>query len=203
MHTIYKWFLGLYHENLYNFLAGFDCDLIPNQTNQFNGVIGFVTLAVVLLITCLYYFIRHARFNGFFSWLTILGIVALFSWGYGFGIVESQSNEIPNYVIYGIDNCYMPDGSEAVEAEEIDEEGIEEDDEIEEFDDEEAVEDGGCNSLQPRSDAIPMITLQTYIGFGFANMFVGMLMFFIFSFVLKRFSQDCRHTPWTSIWPKH
>lgn len=201
MHAIYKWFLGLYHENLYNFLAGFDCDLIYNQTNQFNGVIGIVTIAVVLLIAILYYFVHHARFNGVFSWLIVLGVVAIFSWSYGFEIVKSQANEIPNYVIYGIDNCYMPDGSvdEAI----VDADDVEVDDEIDEFDDEEGVVNGGCNSLQPRADAIPMINMQTYIGFGFANMFIGICWFIIFSFLLKRFSQDCRHTPWASLWPKH
>lgn len=202
MHTIYKWFLGLYHENLYNFLAGFDCDLIYNQTNQLDGVIGIVTISVVFLITCLYYFIRHARFNGFFSWLIILGVVALFSWGYGFGSVESQKNDIPNYVIYGIDNCYMPDGSD-VSNETSEDEMVEDDGEIDDYEDDDALPIGGCNSLQPRADAIPMITYQSFIGFGFANMIIGMIWFILFSFVFKRFSRDCRHTPWTSLWPKH
>lgn len=181
MHSIYKWFVGLYHENLYNFLAGFDCDLMPGGTNQFDGVIGIVTIAVVLLIACLYYFVRHARFNGILSWCTILGVVALFSWGYGFGIVRSQLNDMPNYVVYGNENCYLPDGSE--------------------IEDNSVV--GGCNSLQPKSDAQPMLTTQTFIGFGFANMFIGMIWFFLFSIILKRFSPSCRHTPWPSIWPKH
>lgn len=201
MHTIYKWFLGLYHENLYNFLAGFDCDLIYNQTNQLDGVIGIVTVAVVLLITCLYYFIRHARFNGFFSWLIILGVVALFSWGYGFGIVESQKNEIPNYVIYGVDNCYMPDENEAVSLGGT--QNTNEGEELDEYDDEDILPIGGCNSLQPNADAPHQVTNKSFIGFGFANMFIGMIWFILFSFLFKRFSQDCRHTPWTSLWPKH
>ena len=206
MHSIYKWFVGLYHENLYNFLAGFDCDYILNQTNQFNGVIGIVTIAVVLLIACLYYFVRHARFNGILSWCTILGVVALFSWGYGFGIVRSQLNDMPNYVVYGIENCYLPDGSEIEDEEgefDPESEGEEEySDEVESDEDFDSVE-GGCNSLQPKSDAQPMLTTQTFIGFGFANMFIGMIWFFLFSIILKRFSPSCRHTPWSSIWPKH
>lgn len=206
MHSIYKWFVGLYHENLYKFLAGFDCEDILNQTNQFNGVIGIVTIAVVLVIALLYYFLRHARFNGIISWLIVLGVVAFFSWGYGFGIVKSQLNDMPNYVVYGIENCYLPDGTEeyaeegedaTVDEDEISDEKIESDEE--EFD----APEGGCNSLQPQQDAQPMITTQTFVGFGFANMFIGMIWFLLFSILLKRFSPSCRHTPWPSIWPKH
>lgn len=181
MHSIYKWFVGLYHENLYNFLAGFDCDLILKQANQFDGAIGIVTIIGILLIACLYYFVHHTRFNGFISWLVVLGVVALFSWGYGFGIVNNQKNDMPHYVIYGVDNCYLPN----------------------ETDDEISVTGGGCNSLVPLQDAQPMVTTQTYVGFGFANMFIGMIWFFLFSLILKRFSPSCRHTPWLSIWPKH
>lgn len=204
MHSIYKWFVGLYHENLYNFLAGFDCDFIHNQANQFDGAIGIVTIIVILLIACLYYFVHHTRFNGFISWLVVLGVVALFSWGYGFGIVNNQKNDMPQYVIYGVENCYLPNGLTGTNgggtkedyeyAEDYD--GYETDDEI-------SVTGGGCNSLVPLQDAQPMVTTQTYVGFGFANMFIGMIWFFLFSFILKRFSPSCRHTPWVSLWPKH
>ena len=188
MHVFYKWFLGLYHENLYNFLAGFDCNMDPTQTNQFNGVIGIVTLLVVALLACLFYFVRHAKFNGILSWFVVWLLVAGFSFGFGLGYVKSQSHEIPNYVIYGIENCEDPDSA-------TDEYGFyaEEDDFV----------NVGCNSMQPFDWAVPMVTNQTYIGFGFANMIIGMLWFLLFSFIMKRFSRDCRHTPWPSIWPKH
>lgn len=190
MHSIYKWFVGLYHENLYNYLAGFDCDLMPGGTNQFDGVIGIVTIAVVLLIACLYYFVRHARFNGILSWCAVLGIVALFSWGYGFGIVHSQESDIPACFMYGYDNYSGAAVESNEEAEYEDEEYY---DETEETESEEVAEE----------EAKPVLTTQTYIGFGFANMFIGMIWFFLFSIIFKRFSPSCRHTPWPSIWPKH
>lgn len=170
MHEIYKWFVGLYHTNLWDYLVGFDCNYDLTAPNQFNGWIGIVTLVVALLFACLFYFVRHARFNGFFSWLVILLLVAAFSWGYGYGIVKHQESDIPNYVIYGMENC---------------------------------VGSGDCYSLQAQDGAWPQVTNATFVGFGFANMFIGMIYFILFSFVLKRFSRDCRHTPWPSLWPKH
>lgn len=193
MHVIYKWFVGLYHENLYNFLAGFDCDFYLTGTNQFNGVIGIGTIAIALLFACLFYFVRHTRFNGILSWLVVLAIVALLSWSFGFGIVKSQENDMPNYVRYGVENC-SSDGSYTEDAEDYyDGDGT----------GEQSDANTGCNSLQPNDGAQPQLTPQTYIGFGFANMLIGVIWFFLFSVVLKRFSPSCRHTPWPSFWPKH
>lgn len=185
MHTIYQWFVGLYHENLYNFLAGFDCDMMHTQANQFNGTIGIVTLLGVALLTCLFYFTSHAKFNGIFSWLFIMLLVAVFSWNFGYWEVKGQHNDMPNYVIYGIENCEGQDDAY------YDEDG------------EEVSVAVGCNALQPIDGATPVITNKTYVGFGFANMFIGIIYFILISFIIKRFSLDCRHTPWPSIWPKH
>lgn len=38
--------------------------------------------------------------------------------------------------------------------------------------------------------------------FAFANVIVFLEMFLLFSIVFKRFSTNCKHTPWKSIWPK-
>lgn len=47
------------------------------------------------------------------------------------------------------------------------------------------------------------INEMAFIDFGFTNAIVAILWFLLFSVILKRFSTDCRHTPWKSIWPKH
>jgi hypothetical protein len=36
-------------------------------------------------------------------------------------------------------------------------------------------------------------------GFGVANMFVATMFFIIFSFIFKRLSSSCKHTPWKSL----
>lgn len=38
--------------------------------------------------------------------------------------------------------------------------------------------------------------------FGLANAVVSIVLFFLLSVLLKRWSTICRHTPWQSLWPK-
>ncbi len=47
------------------------------------------------------------------------------------------------------------------------------------------------------------IDSMAYVAFGFSNTIVAVIWFLLFSVILKRFSTDCRHTPWKSIWPRH
>ena len=37
----------------------------------------------------------------------------------------------------------------------------------------------------------------------YVMMIPGIIYFILISFIIKRFSLDCRHTPWPSLWPKH
>lgn len=38
--------------------------------------------------------------------------------------------------------------------------------------------------------------------FAFANAIVFVELFLLFTIVFKRFSTNCKHTPWKSVWPK-
>ncbi len=38
--------------------------------------------------------------------------------------------------------------------------------------------------------------------FAFANVIVFLEMFVLFTVIFKRFSTNCKHTPWKSLWPK-
>lgn len=204
---IYKWFSGLYHDNLYNYFAGYDCNMVAGGDNHFI-LIGIVTLAIAAIIVLLFYFIRHSKMSGIISWLVVLLMVALLSWGWGFGY--SKSMEYPAYVTYGSANCYCP--VEEVEEYELDDQG-EESEFDEAFEEEMTEEDGSqtitnnggcsCEELQANDGVNPQVNNSTFIMFGLSNMIIGVLWFILISIIVKRFSVDCRNTPWKSLWPKH
>lgn len=57
-------------------------------------------------------------------------------------------------------------------------------------------------SQQPDGSSVITITDMDCWMFGLANGIVSFLLFFILSVVFKRWSRNCRHTPWRSIFPK-
>lgn len=170
--NIYSWFRSFYGDNIYNFLQGLDCDFQPGGPNRFL-IIGLITLGIAALMCCLFYFVKRGRFNSFVSWIVVLATTAVFSFAYGFGHSYSLQNEMPAYVIYGIDNVQC------------------------------VQEPCNCSTLIPYDDAQPQVTTTTFFMFGFVNAIIGMGMFFILSIILKRFSTTAKHTPWESLWPKH
>ncbi len=177
--NIYSWLRSFYGDNLYNFLQGLDCDFQPGDPNRFL-IIGLITLGIVALMCCLFYFIKRGRFNGLGSWTIALATTAVFTFAYGFGHPYSLQNDMPAYVIYGIDNVHCPQDPETGEQ----------------------MESCGCGDLIPYDDTQPLVTTTTFLLFGFANSIIAMGMFFILSIFLKRFSTTAKHTPWKSLWPK-
>lgn len=169
--NIYSWLRSFYGDNLYNFLKGLDCDLQSGGPNRFL-IIGLITLGIAALMCCLFYFVKRGRFNSFVSWIVVLAATAVFSFAYGFGHSYSLQNEMPAYVIYGIDNVQC------------------------------VQEPCDCFTLIPYDDAQPQVTTTTFLLFGFANAIIAIGMFIILSIILKRFSTTAKHTPWKSLWPK-
>ena len=55
-----------------------------------------------------------------------------------------------------------------------------------------------CQDLVYSSDGTQTITGIDCWGFGGANFIVSFILFVVFSFILKRFSSNCTHTPWKS-----
>lgn len=179
MKSIYSWFQGIYGYDLYDYLRGMDCsgDLVLG--NRFI-TIGFVTLGVVSVITALYYFLRHARFCKIGSWFIVMAIVAVFGFFWGFGYTKQQyNNNMSDYHVYGYENCEAPQ----------DEYG-------------QPLDDYSCDELTPISGASELITGGTCVNFGWANMLIAICFYIILSIVVKRFSINCKHTPWKSVWPK-
>lgn len=211
---IYKWFSGLYHDNLWDYFAGFDCDKNGGGDNYFI-LIGIVTVVISAIIALLFYFIRHSKMSGIISWLVVLLVVALLSWGWGYGYSKSidKKGNYPAYVIFGTNNCYCPaeesedfvasDDEELVYSTELDDEEIYEEDL--EAGSQTITNNGGCSceELQPNDGVKPQVNNSTFIMFGLSNMIIGVLWFILISIIVKRFSVDCRNTPWKSLWPKH
>lgn len=54
----------------------------------------------------------------------------------------------------------------------------------------------------PNGDVIENVTAYHCWMFGTANAIVSAAFFCLLSAVVKRWSRNCRHTPWKSIWPK-
>ena len=51
-------------------------------------------------------------------------------------------------------------------------------------------------------DGSPMIDSGNCFGFGLANLIVSAMFFFVISVIVKRFSSNCRNTPFVSLFPK-
>ena len=54
----------------------------------------------------------------------------------------------------------------------------------------------------PDGAVIERITTSNCLWFGVANGIVSLILFTILSIIIKRWSRNCRHTPWKSIYPK-
>lgn len=176
--NIFSWFANLYGWNLYDFLRGADCEGFETMSSRF-PLIGIVLFCFVTLVFALYYFLPHARFNKLPSWLIVTGVVGLFCFFWGFGYTIHQQSTIPAFQLYGIENVEAP----------YDETG-------------EQMESPSCNQLVPRDGAVPQIGANNFVMFGISSMIIGIVLFFILSIVFKRWSDNCKDTPWTSIWPK-
>ena len=176
--NIYSWFRDIYGTELYDYLKGVDCNGAFIGPNHFI-TIGLITIAIAFVISCLFYFVRHAKFNHFLSWLIILCVVGAINllFGYGFTYNEYQGN-MPDYVIYGMENVTNPtdDNGDPIECE-------------------------TCECMIPVANAIQKVSTDTCWKFGLANMLIAIMFFLVFSIILKRFSKDCQHTPWKSLFP--
>ena len=51
-------------------------------------------------------------------------------------------------------------------------------------------------------DGSPKIDSGNCFGFGLANLIVSAMFFFVISVIVKRFSSNCRNTPFVSLFPK-
>ena len=91
--VIYRWFLGLFGENMADFLAGFDCSAEDYVlTNQFL-MYGFMAMGVALAMVFIYYYvINHPRFNKLWHWLVMLGVVGLVNLFIGAGMTLGDLN---------------------------------------------------------------------------------------------------------------
>ena len=141
--------------------------------------IGIITLGIVVAITCIYYFCRRGRFNLIGSWFIIMAVVFLFCFGVGFGYTYHKYNtgDMPNWVVYGIESVCNPNP--------IDEYG------------EQAP--CTCEELEPIPDAQEVVGVPECLLFGLANAIIAIILFVIISIIIKRWSFDCKHTPFKSV----
>ncbi len=195
--NIYSWFKGLYGNNLYDYFAGKDCNGDSVLGNQFDGVIGWVVLAIAVVSAIIFYFVKFPNMGRKWKfWIAVLA-VAIIGWVFGFGYSKHKEADMPYYVIYGVDNCYVAGASATIvttdDASYDDEEEYEED-----MDVEETVSFGGCETLVPYDGVSPQITNANFVAFGFVNAILAFCYFFILSIIIKRFSKHAAHNPWES-----
>lgn len=141
--TIYCWFESLFGQNLAEHLWGWDestGDYI--KTNLFN-VVGIIAVVIALLMSFGFYrVLNHPRFNRWWSWLIVLGIVGVTNLFIGFYfpfadlVNDNISADITEFI--SVADCWM---------------------------------------------------------FGVANFIVSVSFFFIFSFFLKKWSSNCKRSP--------
>lgn len=109
--TIYCWFETLFGENLAEHMWGWDGavgDYV--KTNLFNKV-GFIMIIITALICLGYYLVlNHPRFNRWWSWLIVLGIVGFLNLMIGFYfpyrdlVYDNISEDIVDYIT--VSNCW-------------------------------------------------------------------------------------------------
>lgn len=163
--NLYSWLQSLYGADLHDFLAGYDCE--GSLTNS--DLLLAVGLSVVLLtaiVNFMFYFIPHVSFSRWYHWLLTMVVVSLLSGLVGWGIAYGQMAEMPDYVLYGVDNCIS-------DAEMVD----------------------SCDSLVAMEGADPIIHNSNFVMFGLANAIISFALFFIMTFIVRWFSKQCRLTP--------
>ena len=165
---IYRWFQGMYGENLADILAGFNCEMYEEgniwrdcytEANTFT-TIGIVTLVVAAAFFVLYYYIiNSARFNKWWHWLIVMLIVAVCGLFIGYGMADSHlvSSEEGVVPAYEFQECLAY-----------------------------VCQDGVF------TDTIAFFSTWS---FGIANSIVAAMFFIILSFVGKWGSKSCRRTP--------
>ena len=138
----------LYGAALFEHLKGWD-DAIADYNPDFCRfpMLFGVTVGIALAAFLLYfYLINHPRFNRWWSWLIVLAVVAISSFGYGHYVVSTDiamGNIAPSLQnLIGTANCYY---------------------------------------------------FATYC------MAVSSLIFFILSLLFRRWSRNCKHSPWKLI----
>lgn len=77
--TIYRWFASFFGGDMADYLSGYICPS-PNLDGGYFGknqfiTFGFIALFSALLISFLFYFINHPKFNKLWSWLLMLILV--------------------------------------------------------------------------------------------------------------------------------
>jgi hypothetical protein len=113
----------------------------------------------------MFYFIPHVSFSRWYHWLLTMVIVSVLSGVIGWGIAYGQMAKMPEYALYGVDQCVADDA------------------------------DGSCNSLVAIEGADPIIHNSNFVMFGLANVIISFVLFFILTFVVRWFSTQCRLTP--------
>lgn len=151
-------------------------NILQYDHNIISDRIGPTTFIIVLVIAGLFYFIKRSSCNGWGSWLVVLGITAFISWLVGFTILSRADN-------YNSQSNETEEQFESADSEDAFDYYEEEDSIVPE------VPDAGTSELSE----------WACVHFGYVNLVISILEFFILSMIFKRFSLSCRHTPWRSL----
>jgi hypothetical protein len=134
------------------------------KTN-FLFAIGLSVFLLTAIVNLMFYFIPHVSFSRWYHWLLTMVVVSLLSGVIGWGIAYGQMANMPDYALYGVNQCVADgDGS-------------------------------NCDSLVAIEGTDPVIRNSNFIMFGLANVIISFALFFIMTFVVRWFSKQCRLTP--------
>ncbi len=183
--NIYSWFKGLYGNNLYDYLAGKDCNGDSLLANQFDGVIGWVVLAIVVVSAITFYFVPFPNMGRKWKWFVAALSVSMLSWLFGFGYSSYEESDMPDYVVYGVENCYISETEEYAD-DSYSESDYEDSDYDEDVEADATDMGGGCNDYVHYDDAVQLIKTSNFLGFGLASAIIAFCFFFILSMVFAR-----------------
>lgn len=141
----------LYGAGLYEHLKGWDDSIMDYNPDycRFPGLFFWVFGIAIVAFVLYYYVINHPRFNRWWSWLIMLGIVAI------------SSNWRGAYVVYA---------------------------------------DIQLGNIAPSLDT--SIGWANCIYFGTYCMFLSVIIYFICTLLFRRWSRNCKHSPWKLIFRK-
>lgn len=106
--NLYSWFQGLFGAELFDYLAGYDCEAELTQTN-FLFAIGLSVFLLTAIVNLMFYFIPHVSFSRWYHWLLTMVVVSVLSGVIGWGIAYGQMGNMPAYALYGV-NQVVADG---------------------------------------------------------------------------------------------
>jgi len=92
--TIYRWFASFFGGDMADYLSGYICPSEESEggylgTNQYI-TFGFIALFTALLISFLFYFLNHPKFNKFWNWLLMLLLVGILNFVIAISMLWNQ-----------------------------------------------------------------------------------------------------------------